>query len=419
MPQTLLLPDASGALQTYTLRGTTVAPPAASRAFNRIVYSAAHVVANPRAAVDPWLQCAVDWDATIAYRRYLWSLGLGVAEAMDTAQRGMGLDWPTSLELIRRSLDAAKDFSAQGGVALVASGCGTDHLVLEDVKTVDDVIRAYETQMEAIEKLGGKLIVMASRALARVAQSPADYERVYDRILSQAKQSVVLHWLGDMFDPALAGYWRGSDQASAGGTKDVDAAMTTALGIIAAHPDKVDGIKISLLDKDKEIAMRRRLPTTGGLDGQGVRMYTGDDFNYAELIAGDGFKDSTSGNSKVHGQSDALLGIFDAIAPAASAAMGELAMGNLDQFHAILGPTVPLSRHIFAAPTRFYKTGVVFMAWLNGHQSHFTMVGGQQSTRSLVHLAELFRLADAANVLQNPALAVHRMKTLCAVHGVE
>ena len=419
MSSTLILPDANGTLQPYTLRGNApLGRTARAPVFNRIAYSAAHVVADPRAAIDPWLQCAVDWESTIAYRQYLWSLGLGVAEAMDTAQRGMGLDWPTSLELIRRSLDAAQDYTSKGsahsGTALVASGCGTDHLVLDEVKTVDDVIRGYETQMEAIEKLGGKLIVMASRALARVAKSPADYERVYDRILSQAKQPVVLHWLGDMFDPALAGYW---------GTKDVDAAMATALGIISAHPAKVDGIKISLLDKDKEIAMRRRLPTTGGLDGRGVRMYTGDDFNYAELIAGDGFKDGTTGNSnlhsKVHGQSDALLGIFDAIAPAASAALGELAQGNLEKFHAILGPTVPLSRHIFAAPTRFYKTGVVFMAWLNGHQSHFTMVGGQQSTRSLVHLAELFRLADAANVLQQPELAMHRMKTLCALHGVE
>ncbi len=419
MSSTLILPDANGTLQPYTLRGNApLGRTARAPVFNRIAYSAAHVVADPRAAIDPWLQCAVDWESTIAYRRHLWSLGLGVAEAMDTAQRGMGLEWPTSLELIRRSLDAAQDYTSKGsahsGTALVASGCGTDHLVLDEVKTVDDVIRGYETQMEAIEKLGGKLIVMASRALARVAKSPADYERVYDRILSQAKQPVVLHWLGDMFDPALAGYW---------GTKDVDAAMATALGIISAHPAKVDGIKISLLDKDKEIAMRRRLPTTGGLDGRGVRMYTGDDFNYAELIAGDGFKDGTTGNSnlhsKVHGQSDALLGIFDAIAPAASAALGELAQGNLEKFHAILGPTVPLSRHIFAAPTRFYKTGVVFMAWLNGHQSHFTMVGGQQSTRSLVHLAELFRLADAANVLQNPELAIRRMKTLCAMHGVE
>ncbi|RIX79572.1 dihydrodipicolinate synthase family protein [Acidovorax cavernicola] len=394
MALSLNLPTAAGTLASYALRGTAPVKPDAGVKFNRIAYSAAHVVADPLAAIDPWLQCAVDWDTTIAYRRHLFSLGLGVAEAMDTAQRGMGLDWPTSLELIRRSLDAAKDVPG----ALVASGCGTDHLNIDDVKSVDDVIRGYEEQMAAIEALGGKLIVMASRALARAAKSPADYERVYDRILSQAKQPVVLHWLGDMFDPALAGYW---------GTKDVDAAMDTAVGIIAAHPDKVDGIKISLLDKDKEIAMRRRLP-------KGVRMYTGDDFNYAELIAGDGF-----GSEITHGQSDALLGIFDAIAPAASAALGALAQGNTEKFHAILGPTVPLSRHIFAAPTRFYKTGVVFMAWLNGHQKHFTMVGGQQSTRSLQHFAELFRLADAANLLEQPELAVQRMKTLLALHGVE
>lgn len=401
MSLTLSLPTTAGQLQTYKLSGATPTQPTPGVKFNRIAYSAAHVVADPRAAIDPWLQCAVDWDSTIAYRHRLWSLGLGVAEAMDTAQRGMGLDWPTSLELIRRSLDAAKDMPG----ALVASGCGTDHLVLDDVKSVDDVIRGYEEQMEAIEKLGGKLIVMASRALARVAKSPADYERVYDRILRQARQPVVLHWLGDMFDPALTGYW---------GNHDLNRAMDTALGIIAAHADKVDGIKISLLDKDKEIAMRRRLPATGGADGQGVRMYTGDDFNYAELIAGDG-----AGTATVHGQSDALLGIFDAIAPAASAALGELAQGNTARFHTILGPTVPLSRHIFAAPTRFYKTGVVFMAWLNGHQSHFTMVGGQQSTRSLLHFAELFRLADAAALLEQPELAVRRMKTLMALHGIE
>ncbi|MGE0329993.1 MAG: dihydrodipicolinate synthase family protein [Ramlibacter sp.] len=394
MALSLTLPGAGGSLSPYTLKGTRPEQPAAGARFNRIAYSAAHVVADPRAAIDPWLQCAVDWDTTIAYRRYLWSLGLGVAEAMDTAQRGMGLDWPTSLELIARSLDAARDMPG----AFLASGCGTDHLALDDVKTVDQVIAGYEAQMEAIEKLGGKLIVMASRALARVAKSPADYERVYDRILRQAKQPVVLHWLGDMFDPALAGYW---------GTPDTDAAMNTALGIIAAHASKVDGIKISLLDKDKEIAMRRRL-------APGVRMYTGDDFNYAELIAGDGY-----GGEPTHGKSDALLGIFDAIAPAAASALGALAQGDEARFHAILGPTVPLSRHIFAAPTRFYKTGVVFLAWLNGHQSHFTMVGGQQSTRSLAHLCELFRLADAAGVLQQPELAVHRMKTLLALHGVE
>jgi hypothetical protein len=394
MGLSIQLPSRGRALVPYALQGTSPVRPTPGVRFNRIAYSAAHVVADPLAAIDPWLQCAVDWDATIAYRRHLWSLGLGVAEAMDTAQRGMGLDWPTSLELIGRSLEAAKDTPG----ALVASGCGTDHLALDDVRSVDEVIAAYEEQMAAIERLGGKLIVMASRALARVAKGPADYERVYDRILRQAKQPVILHWLGEMFDPALAGYW---------GSTDTDAAMDTALGVIAANASKVDGIKISLLDKDKEIAMRRRLPA-------GVRMYTGDDFNYAELIAGDGI-----GSEPTHGHSDALLGIFDAIAPAASAALGELAQGNVERFHAILGPTVPLSRHIFAAPTRFYKTGVVFMAWLNGHQDHFTMVGGQQSTRSLPHLAELFRLADAANLLEQPELAVRRMKTLLALHGVD
>jgi hypothetical protein len=394
MTLALRLPRPDGSLGVYTLSGTTPPKPSGGIRFNRIAYSAAHVVADPRAAVDPWLQCAIDWDATIAYRRRLWSLGLGVAEAMDTAQRGMGLDWPTSLELIGRSLAAARDHPG----ALIASGCGTDHLAPESARSVDDVIRAYEEQMEAVEKLGGRLIVMASRALARVATGPADYEKVYARILSQARAPVILHWLGDMFDPALAGYW---------GTKDAGAAMDTVLGIIGAHASKVDGIKISLLDKDKEIAMRRRLPAN-------VRMYTGDDFNYAELIAGDG-----RGAEAVHGKSDALLGIFDAIAPAAGAALEELAMGHLDRFHAILGPTVPLSRQIFAAPTRFYKTGVVFMAWLNGHQSHFTMVGGQQSARSLLHFAELFRLADAANLLEQPALSVSRMRTLLALHGLD
>jgi hypothetical protein len=388
MALTVKLPTAAGALETYTLRGTAPARPAADVKPNRIAYSAAHVVADPLGAVDPWLGCALDWDATLAYRRHLWSLGLGVAEAMDTAQRGMGLDWPTSLELIRRSLEAARDVPG----ALIACGCGTDHLPPADARSVDDVIRAYEEQMAAIEKLGGRLIVMASRALARVAQGPADYERVYDRILSQAKQPVILHWLGEVFDPALSGYW---------GTPNLDEAMVGVLGIIAAHAAKVDGIKISLLDKNREIAMRRRLPP-------GVRMYTGDDFHYPELIAGD-----------AHGQSDALLGIFDAIAPAAAAALGALAQGDLASFHAILGPTVPLSRHIFSAPTRFYKTGVVFMAWLNGHQRHFTMVGGQQSARSLPHFAQLLRLADAANLLEQPELAVRRMNTLLAMCGVE
>jgi len=391
-----------GRVAPYTLQGPgAFAPAGVGTPLPRIAYSAAHVVADARAAIDPWLQCAVDWDATIRYRQRLWSLGLGVAEAMDTAQRGMGLDWPTSLELITRSLDAARDESG----ALIACGCGTDQLSPDDAKSVDDVLRAYDEQMHAIQKLGGRLIVMASRALARVARSPADYERVYDHVLRQAEQPVILHWLGDMFDPALKGYW---------GSLDVGAAMDTALGVINAHAAKVDGIKISLLDKDREIEMRRRLPNVGGPDGRGVRMYTGDDFNYAELIAGDGV-----GAHDNQRQSDALLGIFDAVAPAASAALAALGRGDDARFHQILAPTVPLSRHIFKAPTRFYKTGVVFMAWLNGHQDHFVMVGGQQSTRSLPHLCELVRLADAAGLIERPELAAQRLRALLAVHGID
>ncbi len=389
------LPAADGRLEIFRLREphsyTTATSPAQ---LTRIAYSAAHVVADPRARINPWLDCAVDWDATLAYRRHIWSLGLGVAEAMDTAQRGMGMDWPASLELIRRSVDAAKDFPG----ALIASGCGTDQLAPEDARSVDDVIRAYEEQMAAIEATGGRLILMASRALAKVARGPGDYEKVYDRVLRQARQPVILHWLGEMFDPALAGYW---------GSGEVQSAVDTALGVMGANAAKVDGIKMSLLDKDIEITVRRRLP-------EGVRMYTGDDFNYAELIAGDEI-----GDSPTHRHSDALLGIFDAIAPAASAALLALAHHDRAQFDAILAPTVPLSRHIFRAPTRFYKTGVVFMAWLNGHQDHFTMVGGQQSARSLMHFVELFKLADAAGLLLKPELAVARMKTLLAMHGID
>ena len=391
---TIKLPAGNGCMENYRLHGPRQFVTATSPAqLTRVAYSAAHVVADPLAAINPTLDCAVDWDATIAYRQYLWRMGLGVAEAMDTAQRGMGMDWPQSLELIRRSTDAAKDIPG----ALLASGCGTDQLAPEDARSIDDVIRAYEEQMAAIEAVGGRLILMASRALARIARGPADYEKVYDRVLHQAREPVIIHWLGDAFDPALHGYW---------GTTDPAAAVDTALGVIAAHAAKVDGIKISLLDDHIEIAMRRRLPP-------GVRMYTGDDFNYAALIAGDEIGDSPNRR-----HSDALLGIFDAIAPAASAALLALAQNDRAKFEEILAPTMPLSRHMFGAPTRVYKTGVVFMAWLNGHQAHFTMVGGQQSARSLPHFVELFRLADATGLLQKPELAVVRMKTLLDLHGL-
>ena len=383
----VLLPTADRRIESYRLSAPAEFPARSAKPLNRIALAAAHMVADPLAEVDPWLGVAVDWDRTMAYRDYLWGLGLGVAEAMDTAQRGMGLDWPMALELIKRSVKAAK---ATPG-AVVFSGAGTDHLDPSAAGSLDDVIKAYETQFEAIEAVGGRIIMMASRALARLARGPDDYARVYDRILGQAREPVIIHWLGDMFDPALAGYW---------GTGDLEAAMDTAVGVINANAAKVDGVKVSLLDKDKEIAMRRRLDSR-------VLMYTGDDFNYAELIAGD-----------VQGYSHALLGIFDAIAPAAAGALAALAEDDLKTFHAIFAPTVPLSRHIFKAPTRFYKTGVVFVAYLNGHQDHFTMVGGQESTRSTLHLAELFRLADKAGILTDPERAAARMASVMATRGI-
>ena len=383
---TLNLPLATGELAPYTTKPPRHLP-AAQPPFNRIAYAAAHVVADPLADADPWLDCSIDWERTIAFRRHLWSLGLGVAEAMDTAQRGMGVDWTTSLLLIRRSLAAAQDFPG----ALIGCGAGTDHLDPGDAVTLDDVIRAYEEQCAEIEALGGRIVLMASRALVKAARTGDDYAKVYGRILGQVKEPVIIHWLGEMFDPALAGYW---------GHRNHHEAMDVAVDVIAEHAAKVDGVKISLLDKDKEIAMRRRLP-------QGVRMYTGDDFNYAELIAGD-----------AQGYSDALLGIFDVIAPAAASALGALTRGDEKTFHDILAPTVPLSRHIFKAPTRFYKTGVVFMAYLNGLQDHFTMVGGQESARSTLHLAELFRLADAAGLLADPEKAATRMRAVMATRGI-
>jgi hypothetical protein len=384
---TISLPTADRTMERYTTGEPIVIPRGKPPTFNRVAYAAAHVVADPLADIDPWLDTAVDWDKTIAFRHYLWDLGLGVAEAMDTAQRGGGLDWPGAKELIRRALEAAK---SRPGVK-ICCGVGTDHLPAEAGVGIDDIIRAYEEQIEAIEAMGGRLVLMASRALAAAAKSPDDYVRVYGRILRQVREPVIIHWLGEMFDPALTGYW---------GSPDHRAAMENCLGIITEHAAKIDGVKISLLSKDKEIEMRRRLP-------DGVKMYTGDDFNYAELIAGD-----------EEGYSDALLGIFDAIAPAASAGLARLAGGDLQGFHGLLEPTVPLSRHIFKAPTRFYKTGVVFLAWLNGLQDHFVMVGGQQSARSIIHLAELFRLADKARVLHDPDLAAARMSRLLAMHGL-
>lgn len=356
-------------------------------AHRRVAFAAAHVVADPLQDVDPSSQSAVDWEATLAYRRYLWSLGLGVAEAMDTAQRGMGLDWTASQELIRLSVAEAK---ACGG--RVACGAGTDHLAPVPGVTLSDVERAYLEQCEFVESAGGQVILMASRALAAAASGPEDYARVYGTVLSQVRGPVILHWLGDMFDPQLTGYW---------GHTDVRQAMDVCLQIVHRWTDRIDGIKISLLDADLEREMRRLLPP-------GVKMYTGDDFHYPDLILGDG---------SYH--SHALLGIFDAIAPVAATALHALDAGDTRRYAQLFEPTVPLSRHIFQAPTRFYKTGVVFLAYLNGHQNHFRMVGGMEGMRSVIHLAELFRLADQAGVLRDPELAVHRMKLTLALAGGE
>lgn len=378
------LPDDRGKLSAYSLIGKPVETAKFDRSFNRVVFSAAHVVADPFTASDPTGRAVIDWDKTMAFRRHLVGLGLGIAEAMDTAQRGMGLDWQGALELIRRTKKEVPD-------ALVFNGAGTDHLDPRDVRSLDDIRRAYFEQIDAIQKAGGRIILMASRALAKVARSPEDYLSIYRDALGRCDQPVILHWLGEMFDPALAGYWGGGD---------FDKTLETCLAAIEENKTKVDGIKISLLDKDKEIVMRRRLP-------QGVKMYTGDDFNYPELIAGD-----------AQGFSHALLGIFDPLAPAAAFAMSRLAAGDKKGFHAVLDPTVPLARLIFRAPTQHYKTGVVFLAWLNGFQDHFIMLGGAQAMRPLPYFTEVFRLADGCGLLRDPDLAVRRMKALLTLYGV-
>ncbi|WP_098025673.1 dihydrodipicolinate synthase family protein [Streptomyces sp. st115] len=371
----------------YTPRTTPLdLAPGATAPASRTVFSAAHVVADPYADTAPGDPAAVDWESTLAFRRHLWAHGLGVAEAMDTAQRGMGLDWAGAAELIRRSAAEAK---AVGG--RIACGVGTDQLPDDGTApTLAEVRSAYEEQLALAEEHGAQPILMASRALARAASGPEDYLATYAHLLRQASEPVILHWLGPMFDPALEGYW---------GSSDLDAATDTFLKVIAEHPDKVDGIKISLLDAAREIDVRRRLPG-------GVRCYTGDDFNYPELIAGD-----------ERGFSHALLGIFDPLGPLAAHAVRVLDTGDVDGFRALLDPTVELSRHLFQRPTRFYKTGVVFLAWLAGHQDHFTMVGGLQSARSLPHLAKAYELADRLGLFPDPELAEHRMRALLAVHG--
>jgi Protein of unknown function (DUF993) len=357
---------------------------------SRVAYAAAHVIPNSLADNVPGAPADLDWDATMAYRHELWSYGLGVADAMDTAQRGMGLDWPATRELIRRS---GREAAAVGG--RLACGAGTDQLDIAGIATgargLAAITDAYREQIEVVREAGADVILMASRALAKVAASADDYLSVYGALLAEADRPVILHWLGEMFDPALRKYW---------GATETAVATTTFLQLIAAHPGKVDGVKVSLLDAGHEVALRRALPT-------GVRLYTGDDFNYPELIIGD-----------EHGHSDALLGVFAAIYPAASTALQQLDAGNAAQAREILDSTRDLGRHIFAAPTHYYKTGIAFLSWLNGHQRGFTMVGGLATGRSVRHLSELFVLADRAGLLRDPGLAAHRMRMYLEVNGI-
>jgi len=383
----VLLPLADGSLKRYEPTGNPVDPPADDRGFkSRVVYAAPHVVADPRQSSASSVSLQVDWDATLDYRGYLWSMGFGVAEAMDTAQRSMGLSWEAARELIGRSLAAAPDRHDA-----IACGAGTDQLDPTEA-SLDAVVAAYEEQCGYVESAGGRVVLMASRALARAARGPDDYLAVYDKVMSQLTRPVTLHWLGEPFDPALAGYW---------GSHDVGRSTETFLTLVRTQAEKVEGVKVSLLDKTLEIELRDRLPG-------GVRVYTGDDFNYVELIRGDGDR-----------HSDALLGIFDAIAPVAAVALRALDEGDEDRFESLLSPTVELSRQIFSTPTRFYKTGLVFLAYLNGHQSHFRMVGGLESARSVVHLAETFALADRAGLLRDHEVACARMRAFLATAGIE
>jgi hypothetical protein len=384
----ITLPVTDGRTERYSLAPASHFARTHAPSSTRTVFAAAHVVADPLTLHQPWDNPALDWEATLAFRRHLWGLGFKVAEAMDTSQRGMGLDWRTAAELIARVLAEA---NATPGADL-ASGAGTDQLDPASARTIDDVIRAYEEQIAYVEKHGGRIILMASRALCRVAKNPDDYLSVYDRLIRQCSGKVILHWLGEMFDPALAGYW---------GSHQFRPAMETVLTLIRQHAAKIDGIKISLLDAGKEIEMRRQLP-------DGVIMYSGDDFNYAELIAGD-----------EEGYSHGLLGIFDPIAPAAAAAFELLDAGNRQGFFEIMDPTVVLSRRLFEAPTQYYKSGVVFLAWLNGFQSHFRMIGGAESARGILYYADLFRLADKARLFTDPERAVRRMGHLCALNGID
>jgi hypothetical protein len=388
MPITITLPAPGGRLERHTLSSPGPYPDTVSEPLDRLVYAAPHVVADPLAGSEGSGAGPIDWDATIAVRRRLWALGLGVAEAMEPAQRRSGLDWAAALALLGRSLNAAQ---GQPGARIVC-GCGTDHLAPGDRLTVADVIDAYVQQAEAIERLGGRLALMASDALAACARSPDQYALVYDRLLAQVREPVVLVVPDGVGDPALAGYW---------GSEDRDEAIEVMLAVVRRHPAKVEGVALSPADPIQALALRRRLPA-------GVGLFTTDECDFTDAIAGD-----------ATGHADALLGVMDAIAPAAGAALAARARGEHDRYRAILAPTLPLARHLFCAPTRSGATGVVFLAWLNAEQRAFAMLDGRQSARGILHLVQAFRLADAAGLLRDPEQACARMRSLLAVHGID
>jgi hypothetical protein len=377
--------DTAGTLQRVQLADAPAFRRPTEALRSRVAYAAAHVVPRTAAENVPGAPADLDWDATLAFRHHIWSWGLGVADAMDTAQRNMGLDPKATRELIARSAAEARTV---GGALVV--GVNTDH-VADEVLSLQEVIDAYVEQLHFAEDHGAGTVLMASRHLARAATSPADYGHVYREVLRRAGAPVILHWLGEAFDPQLAGYF---------GSRDVSSRIDTVLAIIGDNIDRVRGIKMSLLDAAHEIAVRSRLP-------EGATLFTGDDYNYVGLIEGDGER-----------HSDALLGAFAVVAPNASAAIQALDAGDAEAYRRILGPTEPLARHVFAAPTYYYKTGVAFLAWLNGHQPAFAMVGGLHAARSLPHLSTLLRLADQAGALEVPDLAAERWNALLAVHGI-
>jgi len=383
---TLTLLDADGALRAVPLAEAPAFMKPRHPLTSRVAYAAAHVVPKPFADNTPGRPAEIDWDATLAFRHHVWSWGLGVADAMDTAQRNMGLDARATRELISRSAAEA----ASVGANLVV-GVNTDHVDDESI-SLEQVIDAYKEQLHHAEDAGAGVVLMASRHLARAARTADDYRRVYREVLGAASGPVVLHWLGIAFDPSLAGYF---------GSDDTDAAAATLLQVIEYNRDRVSGVKMSLLDADAEIAVRRRLP-------ESARMFTGDDFHYVGLIEGDD-----------DGHSDALLGAFAALAPNASAAIQALDRGDVAAYREILSPTEPLSQQVFAAPTYYYKTGVAFLSWLNGHQTAFQMVGGLHAARSLPHLSEIVRRANASGALERPELAAARWHSLLTLNGID